>query len=189
MKKLELVYREILSGVIGKRRSFTQAGLSRSLGISLSTVNHAISPLKKMGAVRIKKRSFEVVDAKKILLYWASIRDIEKDIVYRTRAEGSAAEIEKNMPSDVVFGAFSSYKFMLKKMPADYSEVYVYSNNIAELKKRFPESKNTPSLFVLKKEVEEMSLPHLFVDLWNMKEWYAKDFLRELEGKIYGILE
>ena len=32
-------------------------------------------------------------------------------------------------------------------------------------------------------------LPLLFVDLWNIDTWYAKDFLRALEEKLHGILE
>ncbi len=69
MKKKELVYREILYQDMEKgSRKLTQAGLAKRLRISLSTVNHALEPLKKMGAVRIKSRSFETVDTRKILL-------------------------------------------------------------------------------------------------------------------------
>jgi len=185
MRRKELVYREMLYQAIEKRnRRLTQAELSRSLRISLSTVNHAVKPLKSMGAVRVKLRGLEVVDVRKILLYWASIRDLEKDIIYKTRMDKPVTDIEKNMPGDIMFGAYSAYKFIFKRMPADYSEVYVYSNNLAEIKKRFPENKNIPNLFVLKKEFDNMTLAHLFVDLWNLKEWYAKEFLKEMEDKL-----
>ncbi len=171
MKKIEFVYREILfQAMENKNRKLTQAGLSKSLGLSLSTVNHALKPLRKMGAVRIKQRSLEVVNPRKILLYWASTRNIEKDIIYSTRVQKHAEEIEKAMPWEVVFGAYSAYKFMFNSMPADYSEVYIYSADIEEIKKRFPENKNPPNLFVLKKEFEKMTIAHLSVDLWNLKE-------------------
>ena len=46
MKKIEQVYREILYQVIEKNKKvFTQLGLSKSLGFSLSTVNLAVKKL------------------------------------------------------------------------------------------------------------------------------------------------
>ena len=185
MKKIELVYREILYRFMEEKQSrLTQSELAKSLRISLSTVNHALKPLKKMGCIRIKTRSLEVVDSKKILLYWASTRNIEKDIIYKTRVPKPAEEIEKSMPGNVVFGVYSAYKFMFKSIPSDYSEVYVYAEDVEELKKRFPQNKNPPNLFVLKNGFENMTLAHLFVDLWNLKEWYAKEFLKELESRL-----
>ncbi len=190
MRKIELVFKRILEELMEKKnKRLTQAEIARDLKISLSTVNLAIKYLKKMNAVRIKKRSFEVVNGKKILLYWASRRDLDKDVVCRTRVESDVADIEKNMPNDVIYASYSGYKYLFNDMPGDYSEVYVYSNDINEIKKRFKESKNEPNLFVLKKDFDKMTLAHLFVDLWNMKEWYAKDFLKAVEEKIYGILE
>ena len=191
MKKIELVYKEILDSVIEKKKRFTQADISRKLDISLSTVNHALDPLKNMGCIKIGLRFFDVLDAKKILYYWSSIRNLDKDLVYKTRVNKDPSDIEKNMPGDIVFAGYSAYKFMFKKIPADYSEVYVYirdSKNLKELEKRFPKNNNTPNLFVLKGNVDKMTLSHIFADIWNMKEWYAKDFLNELEVKIHGLL-
>lgn len=189
MKKKEAVYREILYWFMEKKkRSLTQAEIAKTLAISLSTVSHALKPLRKMGAIKVKLRNFDVVDGKKILYYWASTRSPEKDTVYKTRVPEQPVEIEKNMPADAVFGAYSAYKYMFNSMPADYSEIYVYSNNLAEIKKRFPENKGPPNLFVLKKDFDTMTFAHLFVDLWNLKEWYSKEFLKELEEKIYGLL-
>ena len=192
MKKIELVYRKILEEVIEKKnKRLTQAEMARALKISLSTVNLAINHLKKMNAVEVNNRSFTIVNAKKILFYWASIRNLEKDIMYKTRVDTNVVEIEKNMPPNVLFGAYSAYKFIFKDMPTDYSEVYVYADidNIREVKKRFKENKNEGNLFVLRKDFKEMTKAQVFVDLWNLKEWYAKDFLKALEDKIYGVLE
>ena len=48
-----------------------------------------------------------------------------------------------------------------------------------------------PNLFVLKKgrNMKEMTAAQIFVDLWNLKEWYAKDFLMAMEARLNGILE
>jgi len=194
MKRIEFVYREILYQVLEKKlRRLTQSLLSKELKISLSMVNHALVPLRNMGAIDVKQRGFEVVDAKKILYYWASIRNLEKDILYKTRVDRPAYKIENLMPNNIIYGAYSAYKFRFKDIPADYSELYVYSDE--DLRGRFPESKKLPNLFILKKDDlmdrygKIASIAQTFVDLWNIKEWYAKDFLKALEEKIGGILE
>lgn len=194
MKKSELVYRGILQGFLEKKNAgFTQLELAKALEVSLSTVNNALRPLRSMGAVKVKRRNFEIVNAKKILYYWASARNLEKDVIYKTRAEMAVLDIEKQMPPRAVFAAYSAYKFRFKDAPADYSEIYVYCGNDAlkDVVKRFPQNKNlNPNVFVLNKEFagKEMPLAQIFVDLWNIKEWYARDFLKALEGKLHGIL-
>ena len=176
MKKIELVYREILD----QKKKLTQLELAKKLQISLSTVNFAIKPLRDMGAIEVKLKNFSIVDYKKILYYCASIRNPHKDIIYQTRAEKPVAKIESEMPSEVIFGAYSAYKFTFKDVPADYSEVYVYCEGIDEVQKRFPKNNKIPNLFALKKDMfmrgKTTSLAHTFVDLWNLKEWYAKEF-------------
>lgn len=190
MLKKELIYREMLYQAMEKEnRKMTQAELARNLKISLCTVNNAIRPLVKMNAVDVRKRNFVLIDPKKLLYYWASIRNIEKDIIYKTRIEKPVSIIEAEMPANVLFTAYSGYKFKFKDVPADYSEVYVYSENIKEIKKRFPFKQDSCNLFVLKKQFNEVSLAQLFVDLWNIKTWYAKDFLIALEKKILELIE
>lgn len=194
MKKIEFVYREILYQALeNKNRILTQLAIARKLSISLSTVNHALKPLKNMAAVEIKLKNFRTLDIKKIIYYWASVRNLEKDIIYKTRVDKPVKKIESEMPEGIVFGTYSAYKFKFKDVPADYSEVYVYGED-TEIKKRFIENKKRPNLFVLKKDnfMEEYgkttTLALTFVDLWNLKEWYAKDFLTALEEKIRALL-
>ena len=194
MKKIEIVYREMLFNAIEKeKKSLTQSYLAQTLDISLSTVNLALKPLARMNAVRIKKMGFDMIDIKKLIYYWASIRNVEKDIIYKTRVEAPVREIEKEMPDDAVFTAFSAYKLKFKDVPADYSEVYVYGGE--NIRKRFRENKGSPNLFVLKKGNaaerygKTATIANLFVDLWNLKQWYANDFLKSLEAKIGRVLE
>jgi|SRR3989344_5354205 len=192
MKKIEFVYREMLDNVLEKKNNtLTQSELSKRLKVSLSTVNHALKPLIKMNSVEIRQRCFNIIDAKKILYHWASIRNLEKDIIYSTRVELPVQEIEKNMPQDIVYAAYSGYRFRFKDAPSDYSEVYVYGDE--SLEKRFKKNNSPPNLFILKKDEfmkgNVASLSQLFVDLWNIKAWYAKDFLKALEVKINGLLE
>lgn len=195
MKKIEMVYVEILHQCIEKQnRKLTQAGLASRLGISLSTVNHALQPLKKMGAIEIKKRGFTATNPKKILYHLASCRNPANDIIYATRADEPVRHIESKMPAKTMFTAYSAYKHRYKDAPADYSEVYAYGDK-KEIEKRFPPAGKTPNLFVLKKERvmdnygEIAPAGLIFADLWNIREWYAKEFLTALEVKLSGILE
>lgn len=192
MKKIEQVYREILYQVIEKgKKEMTQLELSEKLSISTSTVNLAIKKLEKMNAVKIGKMGLSVIDKKKILYLWASIRNLEKDIIYRTRVEESVREIENKLP-DITYAGYSAYKFRFKDVPADYSEVYSYASNeqLSEIKKRFPLKDSNPNLFILKADEnlddysKTGSTGQIFVDLWNLKEWYANDFLKALQNKI-----
>jgi len=195
MKKNELVYREILYQAIErKNRRLSQMYLSKELKMSLSTVNLSLKQLRKMNSVEVKARGFVVKDARKILYYWASERELEKDIVYKTRVEKPVRRIESEMPPGTIFTSFSGYKYTFKDVPADYSEVYVYGDE-KEMRKRFPANNKTPNLFVLSKDSiidrygKKATVAQIFVDLWNQKEWYAKDFLKALEARLSGILE
>ena len=187
MKRIEEVYREMLyQGMEKKNNVVTQSQLAQALNLSLSVVHLALKPLRKMNAVQVNQRNLKIIDIKKILYYWASIRNIDKDIIYSTRVDKLVKKIESEMPSNSIYGAYSAYKFRFMDIPADYSEVYVYADDCEEIKQRFPENANMPNLFVLKKDanMNHMTLALIFVDVWNLKEWYAKEFLKGMEEKI-----
>ena len=108
--------------------------------------------------------------------------------------EKPVRKIESEMSGSVIYGAYSAYKFRFNDIPSDYSEVYVYAEK-EEIERRFPSNSPSPhpNLFVLKYEGKiygnTTTLGQIFVDLWNLKEWYAHEFLKALEEKIYGLLE
>lgn len=194
MKKTEAVYEEILYRAIEKKEFvFTQSELSKKLNLSLSMINLAVKKLNSIGAVKIKQRSFYVLDIEKILYFWASVRNLEKDIIFKVRIEAPVREIERVLPN-IFYTAYSAYKFHFNDVPADYSEVYVYAdeNELKEIKKRIFDFKlleTNPNFFVLKKKpflnlYKKTPLAQIFVDLWNLKQWYAKDFINDLEVKI-----
>ena len=64
------------------------------------------------------------------------------------------------------------------------------ANNIKEIKRRFPEKNNAPNLFILKKDAnldkygKTSTIGNIFVDLWNLEEWYAKEFLNAIEKRL-----
>lgn len=194
MKK-ELVLERILFEFFERKKSrLTQLRLAEELGISLSTVNNALAPLAKMGAVTASHSGLKVVDAQKILLYWSSTRNFQKDVLYATRVEAPVAEIEKSMPPRVFYTAYSGYKFKYGGVPADYSEVYVYAieGEVGGLEERFALRKGPPNLIVLRLDEaarkscskQIVSTARIYADLWNLGEWYAKEFLKALEAKM-----
>ena len=195
MKRIEAIYREILYNAIeNKKFSLTQSEISKKLGISLSLVNLAVKKLNSLGAVDVLQRNFKVRDIKKIIYYWASIRNLEKDIILMERIEMSVRDIERNMPN-LFYTAYTSYKLKFDDVPADYSEVYVYANDeeLIRIKKRFKikdSIKNIkPNLFVLRKDklidlYKKIPVAQVFVDLWNLKEWYAKEFINSFEKRM-----
>ncbi|MBU1204662.1 MAG: HTH domain-containing protein [Nanoarchaeota archaeon] len=196
MKKTEIIYREILFDAIeSKKNRFTQLELSKKLNVSLSTVNNALKPLDKIGGISIEKRFFSIRDIEKILIFWATKRNLDKDIIYKTNINLSIQDIEKNLPSEIIYTAYSAYKFRFDDVPADYSEVIIYSNKLDEIKARFPLKKGHENLVVLNQDKEMNRLSRnniapslqIYVDLWNLGTWYAKEFLKALEQKILKV--
>jgi len=194
MNKKQIIWREILHQAIeNKKTEFTQKELAQKYGFSLSTVFNALKTPRQAGAVEIESRGFKIIDTEKFLYLWATHRKLKKEIIYQTNVSKSIREIEGEMPPDVIFGAFSAFIKKYKEAPADYDKVYVYSERkaIKEIQNRFPEKKGYPNLIILEadpylKNFGKMAPDvQIFVDLWNLSEWYAKDYLTALKEKMF----
>jgi hypothetical protein len=194
MRKKEILWREILSEAMeNKNLKFTQKELAGKFGFSLSTVFNALKAPRQLGAVKVTGKDFTVIDAEKFLYLWATQRNIGKEIIYETYVSGSAPEIEGRMPADIIFGSYSAYAMKYQDAPADYDKVYVYADEdgLAEFKKRFPKARGEANLFILKSDSYLKKFggitpdAQIFVDLWNMKDWYAKDFLNAFKSKLF----
>lgn len=195
MKKIETVWRELLYQAIEKgNRQFTQKGLAEKFNLSTSTIFQALKVPRKMGAVRVTGRFFVLEDPEKLLFHWASVRNLNKDIVLSTRVELPVMEIEGKIPPDAVFGGYSGARQKLTEPPADYDKVYIYSQNLEEIKERFSFQKGSPNLVVLQPDEfltnygQTTTLAQTFVDLWNLPEWYAKEFIGALKKEIDELL-
>lgn len=194
MAKKDLILREILQTAIKNRQfEFTQKELAEKLKVSLSTVFNALKIPRAQGAIKVTGRNFSIIDLEKMLYIWATQRNMEKEIIYKTNVLSSAKEIEGAMPNDVIFTAYSAYSQKYSDAPADYDKIYIYAakETLEEIKKRFPKRKGTPNLFILKTDSEMEKFgsitpeAQIFCDLWNLKDWYAKDFLNALKNKIF----
>lgn len=197
MKKIEIIWRELLFQAIDKKnRQFTQKALAEKFGFSTSTVFQALQIPRQMGACRVTGRFFILEDPKKLLYHWASVRNLQKEIILRERVNLPIMEVEGLMPADVIFGSFSAARHILGEAAADYDQVWVYveGSKLQKIKERFDFTKGIPNLFVLESDKFLLSygqittLAQTFVDLWNNPSWQAKDFTKDLETKIDELL-
>lgn len=193
MIKKEIIWREILFQTIEfEKIEFTQKELASKYGFSLSTVFNALKNLRSSGIIEAHGRGFKILDIEKFLYFWATQRNVKKEIIYQTHAAKSVRAIEGEMPPDIIFGAFTAFCKKYQETPADYDKVYVYTkeDNLNEIKSRFPYEKGYANVIVLKADPHLESYgkitcdPQTFVDLWNLPDWYAKDFLLALKNKI-----
>lgn len=191
MTKKEIIWRHILYQAITKRLTkFTQKELAVRFGFSLSTVWNALKIPRQTNAIEVTRKFFRVRDPEKLLLIWATHRNLKKDIIYTTYTDEPMQKIENSQPNEIIFGAFSAYRFMYKDAPADYDKVYVYSNDAAEIIRRFPKKTGYQNLLVLKSDKFLHTFGPLtppvqtYVDIWNTEDWYAKDFLKSLKEKL-----
>lgn len=200
MNRQDSVLRTIACDSIAGKTRFTQSELAGRLGLSLSLINGVVKKLENISAVNINRRSFDVISLNRLLMFWATHRNLKRDIVYSARADLAVRDIERGLPDEVAFTGYTAYKFLYDETPSDYSEVYVYSTDRAleEIRGRFPNSTSKiPNLIVLKcdeyiqTEIQQHLLEkssvckaQLFVDLWNMNEWYSKEFVQMLTSRL-----
>lgn len=197
MKKIETIWHHLLYQAIEHEEfQHTQAGLAELFHYSTSTINLALVKPTAIGAVRKSGKFFVVADPLKLLYLASTIRNLSKDILYQTSSSLSIHEIEGLTPSDSVYGGYSAAKEILGESPADYSTLYLYHDlsQLDEIKSRYPLNKTGPTkIIVLQKPPylplpNHTSLPHTFIDIWNMSDWYSHDFTLALEDKIHGLL-
>lgn len=193
MKKIETTWHHLLWRAMEKHQfKHTQKNLADYFGYSLSTINLAIKKVAAIGAVKMSGKFFVLSNPKKLLFYWATHRNLDKDIIYKTHSGLPISEIEGLIPPQSIMGGFSAAKKILGEAPSDYSKVFFYLSpeTVETAKKRYPPStKGAENIFVLKsypkqKEYGQItSLPQTFADLWSLPDWYAKDFVISLEER------
>ena len=191
MLKKEIIWREILYQALEKKQfRFTQKQLAQKFKFSLSTVFNALKIPRASGAIKVSGRFFAVTDTQKFLSIWGTHRNLLKDIIYQTRVNLPIKKIQAELPADTIPTAYTAYYLKFKDAPADYDKVYVYAKNLEQIKKRFPFKTGQPNLVVLKaddwlKNYGNLApVAQIYVDLWNLSEWFAADFLKALKEKI-----
>lgn len=192
MKKGDRVLRQILYAAYERGESFmSQKALARVCELSIGMVNLVIAKLERLGTIEKKPLGFKIMDPKKILIYWASKRDLAKDVVYGTFRPLSVTEIEAQMPPGAIFTGYSGYRLKFGAEPTDYEEVYVYADP-REVRRRFSAQEGyKKNLFVLSPDphLERVSeagiapLAQIYVDLWQLGS-AANRVVDELDHKL-----
>lgn len=196
MKKIETVWCQLLFDTLENHQNrFQQQQLAEKLRISVSTVNHSLKNLRRMGAVAIGGGGGSVVDAEKILMHWSNHRGLTGDIVSTIKLDGPVQEIEGLLPSGSILGGYSAVCHWYGEAPADYSTVYAYHLEPKKIIERFAhQSAGNTDIVVLKLpptlpiRLETTTLAHTFVDLWNLTDWMAKDFIHRVKTEIDELL-
>jgi len=154
MKKIETTWHHLLWSAVEKHQfKHTQKSLADYFGYSLSTINLAVKKVAAIGAVKISGKFFVLSDPKKLLFYWATHRNLDKDCLYKTYSDLPISEIEGLIPPQSIIGGFSAAKKILGEAPSDYSKIFFYLplKEIETAKKRYPPSEKEPkNIFVLK---------------------------------------
>jgi hypothetical protein len=195
MLKIEYIWRDLLNRVIEQKNpNFTITELAQKYSLSTSVVSHGLIPLRDLRIVKINKTSSMTVDWERLLFYWATRRNLKKEIIYTTSSPLSTEEREGLMPGEVIATGYTAFRQSFGQPSADYDHIYFYSDNVEPVKKRFPPNKKAANIFMVKPDpyliqAKKIGLAQLFVDLWNLPEWYAKDFQEAMLNKIKERLE
>ncbi|MBS3815916.1 MAG: winged helix-turn-helix transcriptional regulator [Hadesarchaea archaeon] len=191
MKKRQIALREILYRNYEKGERFlNQKSISEDCNLSLGTVNSVIKKLENFGAIEKKPLGFRLRAQKKVLLYWAATRDLQKDIIYKAYSPTLPKSIESKMPKDTIFTAYSGYKNKLGNPPSDYSKIYVYGDP-KKISQKFKQEKQENNIYVLEldERLEEITnknsapLVQIYADLWQLPP-PASRFLREIKKEL-----
>jgi len=192
--KKERVYRELAE----RGGAITQRELASKCGVSLNLVNSTIRELRRVGAVAVYPMRLRVLDQAKIVYLWGSQRDLERDISLTYAIGLPVHEIEKNMPGNVVFTAFSGWRLKTGRAPFDYKRVYVYARPqdkpiLERLLSTLPRTRGDPNTFVMLVDDPHLfalstnqvaPVSQLFVDIYAMPSTPVTDgFLKDILDK------
>jgi len=191
MLKKERIYRELAE----RGGCITQRELASRCGVSLNLVNSVIKELKRVGAVTVYPMGLKVVNRAKIVYLWGSQRDLQRDISLAYAINLPVHEIEKNMPGNVIFTAFSGWRLKTGQAPFDYKRVYVYARPsdraiLERLLSALPKSRGDPNTFVMLVDDPHLfalssdqiaPVSQIFVDIYAMPSTPVTDgFLRDI---------
>lgn len=199
--KQAAVWRRLADGALGGETEHTQQALAQELGFSKALVHHATLPLRASGAVEVVGKRLVVRDVRKVLMHWATHRRLDRDQVRQLRSESPAAETVAMAPPGLAFTSFAGFVRRYGEQPAPFSLVRAYVDpaddaTLAELARRFtvPSAGRSANVIVhaadavLAGRLEHTVSPaQLYVDLWNESDFFAVDYLRDLERRL-GLL-
>jgi hypothetical protein len=195
VRKVERVWQAILDS--RGKYDLQQQTLAQQLNFSTSLIHSALEIPRRVGAVHVFSRGFRLIDYRKLLVIWAVHRNLEADILQQLYVNLPVGRIEGLMIHDALFTGCSQYKLWYGDVPANYGKVYVYVDpaNVDQIVRRYVDVRRQPprgqrvqhNLILLRwdKTVLTQITPELvWVDLFNMSDWWAHDFRRAMDKKL-----
>ena len=193
MRKFERVYRELLLCGLREVSLVHQEDIASECAVSLGLVNKTVKKLEVAMAVEATRSGVRVLSPARLLNLWAAERDLGKD-VWRSFRLDSVADVEKDLPHDVLATGFSGWFNVSGRKPAEYDRLYFYVTDMESFESWFGFRKSrvrkvNPNVFVLRVDDEHLvhssekgvvCVPQVYVDIYSADGPEASSFLRDI---------
>jgi hypothetical protein len=193
LRKFERVYRELLLCSLREVSLVHQEDIASECAVSLGLVNKTVKKLEVAMAVEATRSGVRVSSPARLLNLWAAKRDLGKD-VWRSFRLDSVADVEKDLPQDVLVTGFSGWFNVSGRRPAEYDRLYFYVTDMESFESWFGFRKSSvrrvnPNVFVLRVDDEHLvhssekgvvCVPQVYVDIYSADGPEASPFLRDI---------
>jgi hypothetical protein len=193
LRKFERIYRQLLLCSLREVSLVRQEDVASECEVSLGLVNKTVRKLEGAMAVEATRRGVRVLSPARLLNLWAAERDLGKDVWQSFRLD-PVAEVEKDLPGDVVTTGFSGWCSFSGRRPAEYGRLYFYVTDMENFESWFGFKKSrvrrvNPNVFVLCVDDEHLvrssekgvvCVPQVYVDIYSADGPEASPFLRDI---------
>jgi hypothetical protein len=200
MWKFERIYRELILSSLNQISLVRQEEIASKCMVSLGLVNKTVKKLEAAMAVEATRNGVRVLSPARLLNLWAAERDVSKDIWQSFRLD-PFTEVEKSIPKDAIFTAFSGWFMTSGRKPAEYDRTYFYVTNRESFNlwlgfRKGKIRKTNPNVFAIYVGDEHLirsskkgvaCVPQVYVDIYSINGPEAPPFLRDI-GTTYPSL-
>jgi hypothetical protein len=193
MRKFEKVYRELLVCSLHEYSFVHQEDIASRCKVSIGLVNKTVQKLEAAMAVEATRRGVRVLSPARLLNLWAAERDLRRDVWQMFRLD-PVADVEKNLPNDVLVTAFSGWFTVSGRKPSEYDRLYFYVTSKDSFNRwlSFRKAKvrrTNPNIFALYVDDEHLAhsstngvvcIPQIYVDIYSANGPEASSFLRDI---------
>jgi hypothetical protein len=191
--KFERIYRELLLSSLREVSLVRQKDVAIECGVSIGLVNKTVRKLEVAMAVEATRSGVRVLSPARLLNLWAAERDLGGD-VWRSFRLDPIAEVEKDLPGDVLVTGFSGWCSFSGRRPAEYDRLHFYVRDVERFESWFGFRKSkarrvNPNVFVLCVDDEHLvrssekgvvCVPQIYADVYSADGPVASAFLRDI---------
>ena len=193
LRKFERIYRELLLCSLREVSLVRQEDVASECAVSLGLVNKTVKKLEVAMAVEATRSGVRVLSPARLLNLWAAERDLGKDVWQSFRLD-PVAEVEKDLPRDVLTTGFSGWFSVSGRRPAEYDRLHFYVRDVERFESWFGFRKSkarrvNPNVFVLCIDDEHLvrssekgvvCVPQIYADVYSADGPVASAFLRDI---------